>query len=118
MNGYYQKGIKRSFSRNENDRMVFDEVTGLEWIDLNSSEYSDYSDWEGAKYICGLVKIEDYDDWRLPTRVELLSIVDYGNRNPSSDDVFEELSGEIYWTKDEMKDVDVFVNDFYISIFG
>ncbi len=35
-----------------------------------------------ATRLCG------FDDWRLPTRTELLSIVNYGNRDPATDPQF------------------------------
>ncbi len=42
-----------------------------------------------------------FSDWRLPTRRELLSIVDYGKSGPATDtDYFPNTEGGYYWSAD------------------
>lgn len=39
-----------------------------------------------------------YSDWRLPTRTELVSIVDYGRTNPTINPVFTNTQSNWYWS--------------------
>ena len=40
-----------------------------------------------------------HDDWRLPTRIELVSLVDFSRRDPAIDpDVFQDTFAGPFWT--------------------
>jgi hypothetical protein len=64
--------------------VVFDKLTGRTWQRVMPGERYD---WQGAKDYCArLTTIPGYPSgWRLPTRIELASIVDYTMSDPSID---------------------------------
>jgi hypothetical protein len=91
--------LQADFSRS-NDGIVTDNVTGLQWQD----DYSDNSDaikqvtWTDAIDYCESLTLGGYSDWRLPNKKELLSIVDYGQYDPSINRVFTKTTSYNYWS--------------------
>lgn len=80
--GNYQ-GQQHAYHDNE-DGTVTDLNTGLMW--QQGDEYNQnpiYHAWPGALYYCDHLDLAGYSDWRLPTRHELLSIVDRGRWDPA-----------------------------------
>jgi len=76
------------------DGTVTDTDTGLMWQkDTAPGTYT----WEQALSYCESSTLAGYNDWRLPNRNELQSIVDYGIYNPSIDPVFYAVSST-YWS--------------------
>jgi hypothetical protein len=62
--------------------VVTDNVTELMWqLDLPNQPY----DWVDANGYCRTLSLGGYEDWRLPTRIELASLVDYTVRDPAID---------------------------------
>ena len=55
-------------------------------------------DWYNADLYCDNLTLGDYGDWRLPTRAELVNIVDYSHHDPSIDPVFVNVVSDRYWT--------------------
>ncbi|HRI64773.1 MAG TPA: DUF1566 domain-containing protein [Polyangium sp.] len=56
--------------------VVLDKVTKLMWQrEISPSG----TNWIQAKTYCNDLELGGYDDWRLPTRIELVSIVDFTN---------------------------------------
>ncbi|HRI65732.1 MAG TPA: DUF1566 domain-containing protein, partial [Polyangium sp.] len=76
--------------------LVFDKVTQLTWQrDVDPNVYT----WDAAKAYCEDLVHAGYDDWRLPTRIELVSIVDYTKTNPAIDSAaFPNTPSEWFWT--------------------
>jgi hypothetical protein len=64
------------------DMTTTDAVTGLMWQQKIPS--GTYTQPQAISYCAGLV-LANHNDWRLPTQIELLSIVDYARNNPSVD---------------------------------
>ena len=126
--GFYQKGVTPNYTRDDNKEIVTDHITGLQWADdVNASSikmqwltdenydicihdtsdpacYDTSSDTEDpnddtATEYCNALSL-DGGGWRLPTVVELQSIVVYGAYNPSIDTaVFENYStSDYYWS--------------------
>lgn len=74
---------------NNGDGTVTDNVTGLMWqLAVENTQYTQ----EGAKDYCAITLSDQglggHHDWRLPSRVELVSLVDYGKISLTIDDVF------------------------------
>jgi hypothetical protein len=60
--------------------VVVDNVTGLMWQHPFESQGRAWSD---AKTYCSNLDLAGYRDWRLPTKMELISIVDTSRRAPA-----------------------------------
>ncbi|MDR3389891.1 MAG: DUF1566 domain-containing protein [Rudaea sp.] len=80
--------------------MVRDEGTGLVWTADNvSPERLTFADAKKAIVAMNAARFGGYDDWRLPTITELLTLVDYTRHNPAIDtDVFRNAKPNWYWS--------------------
>ena len=78
--------------------MVKDPVNNLIWEDtLHASE--DKLTHPEAKAYCQALKLGTYENWRLPTLTELLSIVDYRRYRPAILKEFKHVDNDtIYWS--------------------
>jgi hypothetical protein len=80
--------------------VVRDQVTGLTWQQSDVASNA-ASIGEAASY-CAALRLAGYDDWRLPSRVEVWSIVDFMSSNPALDPAFSTIadgSNSVYpWT--------------------
>ena len=84
------------------DGTVTDTTTGLMWQQGEGG----YMDWWDAMDYCENLQLAGYDDWRLPNRNELQSIVDYSEYDPTIDTTFfpdtpAHVYGDVYvnyWT--------------------
>ena len=56
------------------DDVATDAVTQLQW---QRHTPDDTFTWPEAEQYCGCLTLAGYDDWQLPSRMELVSIVDY-----------------------------------------
>ena len=71
--------------------VVLDEVTGLMWMKVVQSSQPLSHD-EAAAY-CGALSTGGYCDWRLPTRIELVSILDHTRVRPAYDTAVFPMAG-------------------------
>jgi putative hemolysin len=100
--GYYQKGIARSYSKQtEDSALIKDNATGLLWQN-DSGAYGNGANEtkttsEALSY-CSALILEGKSDWRLPTASELLDLVDYSQFNIALDDAFESMQYTNYAT--------------------
>jgi hypothetical protein len=76
--------------------MVKDNVTGLTWQQsLDSGAFT----WQGAYAYCDDLVLGGTDDWRLPTLIELVSIVDFTQLHPAIDALaFPDAVQGNFWT--------------------
>lgn len=81
---------------------VVDTVTGLTWQRNLPETYPDCTHvctWDLAKAYCDSLQLEGQKDWRLPSRIELISIVDDDAVMPSIDaEAFPNPPAEPFWT--------------------
>jgi hypothetical protein len=75
---------------------VEDKVTGLEW---QRAAPAGYYNWAAAKTYCEGLVLDYHSDWRLPTRIELFSLVDETRSNPSINvAAFPNTPSQNFWT--------------------
>ncbi len=76
--------------------VVIDQVTGLMW---QRSIANTFLTWDDAQRQCGEMTLAGYDDWRLPSRIELVSLLDASRTQPSINlQVFLNTTSEWFWT--------------------
>ncbi len=84
------------------DEVVVEQVSGLVWERSPSAEYSG---WQEAKQRCAELAIAGRDDFRLPGRIELVTILDF-EQLPVAASVFDGIVAEYYWTSSPASFVD------------
>ncbi len=94
--GYYQKGISRSYSRDDAKRIVIDRVTNLMWQDDANATVT--KTFQEAVDFCQNLELGGFSDWKLPNIYELVSLVEYGKLRPSIDAVFQHIANKNYWS--------------------
>jgi hypothetical protein len=78
------------------DGTVTDNVTGLQW--QQAAPATTYTQAAALAYCTGL-SLGGHTDWRLPSYVELFSIVDFGAYNPSiNGTVFPGTPADYFWS--------------------
>ena len=95
--GYYQKGVAPSYTRDDAKEIVTDTVTGLQWQDDSEAKTIEKT-WQEAIEYCSDLRLGGHTDWRLPNINELESIVDYGRDQPAIDPTFENVDSGNYWS--------------------
>ena len=111
--GFYQKGADVNYTRDDFDEIVTDHLTGLVWQDdatvasvakpwVTQENYDagDYNNTTGdtATTYCAELVMNGFEDWRLPTRQELVGIADYGRHDPAINVVFVNTNSSYYWS--------------------
>lgn len=97
--GYYVRAVRGGqFFNNfidNGDGTVTDTTANLMWQqDTAPSTFT----WQQALSYCENLTLAGYDDWRLPNRNELHSIVDYNRGHPSIDPIFSNAVSFPYWS--------------------
>ena len=82
-----------SFSKNGN--IVTDSITKLQWQD---NAVGSRMNWQSAITECEGLILDSFDDWRLPNKNELISIVDYSKYNKAIDSHFQNTISSYYWS--------------------
>jgi Protein of unknown function (DUF1566) len=78
------------------DGTITDTVTGLMWQKAVAMGAFTHSE---AIAFCPTLNLGGHGDWRLPSRVELVSIVDYGQSNPSINTTyFPATPANLFWS--------------------
>ena len=93
---------------------VCDRTTLLEWERKGSA---DLRTWDQAVAYCDTLLVGGHNDWRLPTRIELLTLVDHGRKAPALDPVIFPGTplDEPYWSATLMSNVFENPNAYFVS---
>jgi len=77
--------------------VIIDTTTSLVWQDapINKDALVTYKE---AQSYCKFLTIDKYKNFRLPTMVELQTLVDYKNYNPAILNGFKYVESTTYWT--------------------
>jgi hypothetical protein len=81
--------------------VVRDRVTGLVWEQPTNGVFAQAAFAAAAAHCAGLSSVSygGYDDWRVPSVIELASLVDYGVHDPAIDEVaFPATPAGGFWT--------------------
>jgi Protein of unknown function (DUF1566) len=80
----------------QSDDVVVDRITGLMWQRILSGKFLTLAD---AERDCDRLTLGGHDDWRLPSRIELVSLLDTARIQPSIDiDAFPGTPNDWFWT--------------------
>ncbi len=75
---------------------VTDTVTGLTWV---ASVPDRRFTWQEARNYCSCLSLGGQSDWRLPSQIELVSIIDFGASDPAIDTTaFPDTPKDWTWT--------------------
>ena len=85
------------------DVIVTDTETGLIW----QKTYVSGKKWQQALYYCENLTYAGYNDWRLPNRNELLSLVNFEKYEPASD--FPDMPSGYFWSSS------TYVNNLFVG---
>jgi formylglycine-generating enzyme required for sulfatase activity len=77
----------------ERDGTVLDNETGLEW-EANFHQMT----WDEAQEYAESLRLGDHDDWRVPTRLELESLLNLEKANPASDFPGMTMTSGWFWS--------------------
>ena len=82
--------------KDNGDGTVMDTSTGLTW---QQATPDNLMTWEEALSYCETLNLGNYTDWRLPTIMELLSLVDHSSYNPAINTTyFPDTVSSFYWS--------------------
>jgi len=86
-------GVKAVFQDND-DLTISDQKSGRIWMKTDDGVGRP---WQEAIDYCESLELAGHNDWRLPGKFELESIVDYGRAYPALDPVFK-CQASFYWS--------------------
>jgi len=77
------------------DGTISDQITGLMWQKIDGGEMT----WENAQQYAQDCRLGGHRDWRLPTSIELFSIMDHGKHGPAMDSkIFTKTQARYWWS--------------------
>lgn len=78
------------------DGTVTDRTTGLMWEKTGTTTAMTHP--AAVTYCATMARTGGHSDWRLPSKIELVSIVDYGRDDPSINPIFTGTQLNSYWS--------------------
>jgi hypothetical protein len=89
-------GLPNPASYQWTEEVVNDLVTGLTW---QRGGAPSPLDWPAANSYCEKLELGGYDDWRLPSRIELVSLVDFTHLKSAIDEqAFPKTASDYYFS--------------------
>jgi len=113
---YYTIGKSVSYTRDDSKEIVTDHFTELEWQD-DKNVSSIKKNWLGAQTYCTTLGL-DNGEWRLPTRRELVSLSNYGQKDPAIDSIFKNIVSASYWSSTPYADPAADIDDAWFVDFN
>lgn len=86
------------------ENSFIDPKNGLEWQDTSEAE-NQLLIWKMAGNYCKSLNLDSHDDWRLPTRTELDTLLPIAQHKVTNKNLKFSSENE-YWTKDEYEEDD------------
>lgn len=81
---------------------VVNSQSALMWQD-NTESTSNEKTWQEAQQYCDALLWSGYDNWRLPTAQELLTVIEYHGKNSELVYTFKHLAVGFYWSSSQPK---------------
>lgn len=96
--GSYLRGVSMVQVRDDENKIIIDTNTNLVWQDDNDTQ-GIVKNFFDAKLYCKNLTTSFSSNWRLPTRDELLTLVDYAQTSPAMHNAVGYISQtQKYWT--------------------
>lgn len=83
--------------RNDSYEVVIDSEYKLMWQD-NIDVKTIKMNWTDAKKFCNNLNLGSFNDWRLPSKNELITILDTYEHNPIISTIFKHKKVGLYWS--------------------
>jgi len=115
--GYYQKGypLTGDHFTDNGDGTITDNATGLMWVKDATGDGCNGGAglaWANAITFAEGLTFATHSDWRLPNINELLSIVDYGQSDPTINPIFTHTITDRYWSSTQ----DIYGGDYFYNV--
>ncbi len=100
--GNWQAGLawpNPRFTVQTSSDVVLDNLTGLMWA-RNANLVGNHTNWNEAIDFCNALNLGGYADWRLPNRIEIMSLLDVAQTNMSlpQGHPFNTVQTNFYWS--------------------
>lgn len=95
LSGSDSSNVDKSFVRDDKKEIVIDTKRSKMYSDINASEKMDF---EAAQAYCKKMDLLAYNDWRVPTKEELRSLLELSRRSVTIKHAFKNVQEDIYWS--------------------
>jgi len=86
-----------TFHRDDTNNVVLEQSLNLMWQD-DESVLNVTKNWEEAVEYCQQLSYLGFNNWRLPSIEELISLIDESKFSPAINNNFKNVANERYWS--------------------